>query len=362
MNLYSKLIPLGWDVFFEQQLENLNEGIQVGRVISQERELYRVAFGEDEISWAQLSGRFRHDHEMSSGSFPSVGDWVVCKNEEQQDRALIQKVLDRRSCFYRKDPMQGVQVVASNMDVVFIVTSMNRDMNLKRLDRYLSMAWDSGASPVLVLSKMDLAEDAEALIQELENTYVGIPIHGVSVLNPETCEVLKSYLKPGKTVVLMGSSGVGKSTLTNFFLGEEVIKTQSAREDDDRGRHTTTSRFLYQLPEGALLMDTPGMRQLALVDQEDGVEGLFEDIVELGSSCRFRDCAHQGEPGCAIQAALEDGSLQEDRWESYLKLQKEIAFQARKEDKNKFAADKKKWKQISKDLRVRLKQKGRGEI
>ncbi|WII72092.1 ribosome small subunit-dependent GTPase A [Bdellovibrio sp. 22V] len=362
MNLYSKLIPLGWDAFFEQQLESSTEHWQLGRVIGQERDLYRVAFAEDDVVWAQLSGRFRHDNELSAGAFPAVGDWVACKNEENQDRALIQKVLERRSCFYRKDPQEGVQVVAANMDVVFIVTSMNRDMNLKRLDRYLSMAWDSGASPVLVLSKMDLAEDPAAFIQELEETYIGVPIHGVSVLEPDTCEVLKNYLRPGKTVVLMGSSGVGKSTLTNFFLGENTIKTQNAREDDDRGRHTTTSRFLYQLREGALLMDTPGMRQLALVDQEEGLHDLFEDIIAIGSTCRFRDCAHQGEPGCSIRAALEDGSLPEDRWESYLKLQKEVAYQEARGDRQKQAEDRKKWKKISKDLRVRIKQKGRGEI
>lgn len=361
MNLYSNLIPLGWDVFFEQQLEQ-NENLQIARVIGQERDLYHIVFGDDQIFWAQISGRFRHNHEQDSGAFPAVGDWVVCKQEEHQDRALIQRVLGRRSCFYRKDPGQGVQVVAANMDVVFIVTSMNRDMNLKRLDRYLSMAWDSGASPVLVLSKMDLAEDAAALIQELEETYVGVPVHGVSVFDPVTCEVLKTYLKPGKTVVLMGSSGVGKSTLTNFFLGEDMIKTQSAREDDDRGRHTTTSRSLYRLPGGALLMDTPGMRQLSLVDQEEGLHGLFDDIVSLGESCRFRDCQHQSEPGCAIRAALEDGTLQEDRWESYLKLQRELSHQDRKGNPQKLAEDRKKWKQISKDLRVRIKRKGRGEI
>lgn len=360
MNLYSNLIPLGWDVFFEQQLDLTNENLKVGRVIGQERDLYRVAFAEEDSSWAQLSGRFRHDHEQSSGSYPAVGDWVVCKNEEHQDRALIQNVLGRRSCFYRKDPGEGVQVVAANMDVVFIVTSMNRDMNLKRLDRYLSMAWDSGALPVLVLSKMDLAGDAESLLQELADTYVGVPIHGVSVFEPSTCEVLKTYLKPGKTVVLMGSSGVGKSTLTNFFLGEDIIKTQNTREDDDRGRHTTTSRSLYRLPEGALLMDTPGMRQLALVDQEEGVQGLFEDIVALANSCRFNDCAHQSEPGCAIREALESGDLQEDRWESYLKLQREVSHQERKNDPQKFVEERKRWKQISKDLRARVKQKGRG--
>lgn len=363
MNSYANLLSWGWNVFFEQQLEFLNtDDLLIARVIGQERDLYRLTFGDEHLSWAQVSGRFRHDNELDAGTFPAVGDWVLCKMEAQQERAMIQKVFERQACFSRRDPDKrgGPQVVAANVDVVFIVTSMNSDLNLKRLDRYLSLAWNSGASPVIVLSKRDLAEDPESFIQQVEETYIGVPVHGVSVFDPATCEVLKTYLQPGKTAVLLGSSGVGKSTLTNFFLGEEIAETQGIREEDERGRHTTTSRSLYRLPEGALLMDTPGMRQLALLDEEEGVEGLFDDILNLASTCRFKDCSHQSEPGCAIQAALEDGTLPEERWESFLKLQREVEYQERRVDKQKQSAERKKWKKRSQDLYERLKEKGRG--
>ncbi|KYG60619.1 GTPase [Bdellovibrio bacteriovorus] len=362
MNSYSHLNSWGWDLFFELQIENKEDELKLARVIGQERDLYRVTFGESTSLLAQVSGRFRHDFAHAPGAFPAVGDWVLCRMEEHQDKALIQKVLDRRTCFYRRDPGQGVQVVAANVDVVFIVTSLNRDLNVNRLDRYLSIAWDSGASPVIVLSKADLVEDAESILHDLENTYIGVPIYAVSVFEPQTCEGLRKYLKPGKTAVLMGSSGVGKSTLTNFFLGEEVLKTQSAREDDDRGRHTTTSRALFRLKEGAVLMDTPGMRQLGLHDQEEGVQELFSDILSLSAQCKFRDCAHNQEPGCAIQNALSNGDLDPDRWESYLKLQKEASYQERRLDPAKMAEEKKRWKKIHLDAKVHMARKSRGEI
>ncbi|KHD87399.1 MAG: hypothetical protein OM95_14505 [Bdellovibrio sp. ArHS] len=362
MNSYSNLQSWGWDLFFELQVTNKDEGLKVARVINQERDLYRLSWGDDRTSFAQVSGRFRHDFESSPGAFPSVGDWVLCQMDGDQDKAVIHRVLDRRTCFYRRDPGHGVQVIASNVDVIFVVTSLNRDLNAKRLDRYLSLAWDSGASPVIVLSKSDLVEDPEAITQDLENTYIGVPIHAVSVLEPQTCDILRQYLRPGKTVALMGSSGVGKSTLTNFFLGEETLQTQSARADDDRGRHTTTSRSLFRLHDGAVLMDTPGMRQLGLVDQEEGVQELFSDIVALAEACRFRDCAHDQEPGCAIQKALSHGDLDPDRWDSYLKLQKEVSYQERRSDPAKMAEERKRWKKIHLNAKAHMARKGRGEI
>lgn len=359
MNLNWQHSQWGWQLFFEQQLQESDQALSVARVLGQERDLYKLILSDDSVISAQVSGRFRHEHEGSWGAFPAVGDWVLCSGEAHQERALIHKVLDRRTSFYRKDPAKGVQVVATNIDTVFVVTSMNRDLNFKRLDRYLSMVWDSGASPVVVLSKQDLVENPEEVLQELAERYPGVPVHGVSVLGASTCEVLKTYLQPGKTVVLLGSSGVGKSTLTNFFMGNEVAATQNVREDDDRGRHTTTSRSLYRLAEGALLMDTPGMRQLALVDQEDGVQELFDDIIQLQQSCKFRDCSHHSEPGCAVQAALDEGVIEADRWDSFLKLQREVSYQDRREDKQKMAEEKKKWKKVTQNMRARMKDKGR---
>lgn len=361
MNFYSDLSVWGWNLFFSQQID-ISEAGTVARVIGQERDLYRLSSPQDTVLWARLSGRFRHEAEGMEGAFPAVGDWVVCRYEPQQDKALIERVLTRQSCFYRKDPQQGLQVVAANMDTVFIVTSLNRDLNERRLDRYISMVWDSGAQPVLVLTKKDLCANSDERVSEMQALYAGVPVHAVSVLEPESCVALREYLQPGKTVVLLGSSGVGKSTLTNFFLGDFEAKTQAIRDDNDRGRHTTTSRSLYLLPEGALLMDTPGMRQLALVDQEEGLEELFSDILELTSQCRFSDCSHGNEPGCAVQKALEEESLAVERWASYCKLQKEVAYLERREDPRLQAEERRKWKKRSQDLRVRLVRKGRGEI
>lgn len=360
MNLKWQHSQWGWQLFFEQQLQESDQALTAARVLGQERDLYKLILSDDSVIGAQVAGRFRHEHEGSWGAFPAVGDWVLCSTEAQQERALIHKVLDRRSSFYRKDPGKGVQVVATNIDTVFVVTSMNRDLNFKRLDRYLSMVWDSGAEPVVVLSKQDLVENPQDVLQELAQRYPGVPVHGVSVLEANSCAVLRTYLRPGKTVVLLGSSGVGKSTLTNFFMGNEVAATQAVREDDDRGRHTTTSRSLYRLSEGALLMDTPGMRQLALVDQEDGVQELFEDIIQWQQECRFRDCSHNTEPGCAILAALEEGALESDRWDSFLKLQREVSYQDRRESKHKMVEEKKKWKKVTQNIRARMKHEGRG--
>ncbi|MFS4458475.1 ribosome small subunit-dependent GTPase A [Bdellovibrio sp. HCB2-146] len=365
MNTNSNLSRWGWDLFFATQLElekEKNNWIPA-RVIGQEKGLYRLATDVKQECWAQLAGKFRHEQEHLRGMFPAVGDWVLCQAGDEQDRALIHKVLDRRSCFYRKDPgADRPQVVAANIDVIFIVTSLNQDLNRKRLDRYISIAYDSGASPILILSKKDLVANAEEILSELEEAYIGVPMEAVSVFEEETCKRLLTYLPPGKTGVLLGSSGVGKSTLTNFFLGEHLIATQGVREDDDRGRHTTTSRSLYRLQNGALLMDTPGMRELALFDQEEGVGELFEDIVHWTESCRFSDCRHETEPGCAIQEALQSGALEEERWLSYLKLQKEIKHQERRSDHRLYAEDKKRWKKITMDMRVRVKRKERGEI
>ncbi len=264
----------------------------------------------------------------------------------------------RRTCFYRG----GDQVVASNIDTVFIVSSANSEMSLNRLDRYLAIAWDSGATPVIVLSKIDLCQNPEKMISEIEDRHIGVAICPITMADLQSLEKLRSYLQPATTVVLLGSSGVGKSTLTNALLGNEVADTGGIREDDEKGRHTTTSRQLYRLPEGALLIDTPGMRSLALGNHEEGLQQQFAEITELISHCRFRDCQHRTEPGCAILAALDEDQLDPAQWESYQKLQREVFYQSMKEDHVLLEQERQKWKQRSKDLRARVKQKSRGEI
>jgi len=332
----------------------------IARIINQEKGLYRIQVSDSESLWAQLSGKRKHVIQNAL-EYPGVGDWVSYTHSLGDERAIIHEVLERKTCFYRGGSKDD-QIVAANIDVVFIVSSANSEMNLNRLDRYMTIAWDSGAKPVIVLSKTDLCENLVEVIAEISDRHIGVDICPVTMSDLETLSTLQPYLQPGQTVVLLGSSGVGKSTLTNALLGHEVADTGGIREDDDRGRHTTTSRQLYRLPSGALLMDTPGMRSLAMGAHEDGLEMQFAEITAIAEQCRFSDCQHQSEPDCAIRAALENDEIDPDQWQSYLKLQKEVYHQKLKEDRRLLEQERNKWKKITKDVRARLKLKARGEI
>jgi ribosome biogenesis GTPase len=268
---------------------------------------------------------------------------------------MICETLKRRSSFSRTAASsdknkelhnQHEQLVAANFDYVFIMQSLNSNFNINRIERYLSLAWQSGGVPVIILTKSDLVSNAQDFIDEVESVAIGVDIYAISCVTKEGLDDIKRYFSKGKTIVFLGSSGVGKSTLVNTLYGEEVMKTSEIRDEDSKGRHTTTSRNLIMLPNGAMIIDTPGMRELGMWNAEEGIEKTFEDISNLAKMCRFSDCTHTNEPGCKIQEAIENGSLSRDRFEQYIKLQKESLYNT---DSEQYLKDKKeKFKQIAK--------------
>ena len=311
------------------------------------RERYEVRVDSQEF-FARLKTS-RYYSERADQAFPTVGDEVILEYNGSGDSQIVE-TLERRSVFSRKDPDVGMgeQIVAANFDYVFILMSLNLDFNLKRLERYLAVSWQSGAAPVVILTKADLAEDIEDKMEKIREVALGVNVHSISAINGEGLSELDQYLEPGKTVVFLGSSGVGKSTLTNYLLGEEVMETKEIREDDAKGHHTTTYRQMFVLQNGARIIDTPGMRELGVWIVEEGMEKTYADIHELSLRCRFSDCTHNGEPGCAVEEALAEGSLTLTRWKNYLKIQKESKFQAAKESRSKAKEIKNSGKNMSK--------------
>lgn len=327
----------------------------VGRITLQEKGMYRLRTGEGEWN-ALVSGRFQFDARFAS-DFPAVGDYVLFSHADP-DTVIIHQLLPRKSLFVRKAAGKAAseQPVAANIDTVFLCMSLNNDFNLRRMERYLSVAWESGASPVVLLTKADLCEDAAAKRAEVEAIAVGVPILTVSSMATDGYGQVLPYLAPGKTVAFVGSSGVGKSTLINRLLGEDRLATDGLR-NDDRGHHTTTHRELLVLPGGAMVIDTPGMRELGLWDAACGIGQTFAEIEELSSRCRFRNCSHTTEPGCAIRQALRSGALDSDRWQSYQKLSSEQAYDADREGY--LAVKEKKFKGIAKYNKTRRKESER---
>ena len=292
-------------------------------MLTQSREIYRVLTATGEIL-ARVSGKFSYSAEIMT-DYPVVGDFVLLA-EAESEQGVIQKVLPRSSLFVRAaaGTAKDIQAVAANVDTCFITMSLNQDFNLRRIERYLTIAWDSGAVPVVVLTKSDLSDDISQKQAEVESVALGVDILVTSAKEGDGLEALQPYLKPQKTVAFLGSSGVGKSTLINAILGEARIKTSGIREDDDKGKHTTTTRNLIYLDNGCAVIDTPGMREVGVESGDVGHS--FADIEALAASCRFSNCAHESEPGCAVKGAIEAGELEANRLENYKKLQNEMSY------------------------------------
>ena len=340
---------LGWGPLLETAFAPFRaEGWEPARVTIQHSRLYTVQTDAGE-TLAEVSGRFRHEAAEPS-DFPVTGDWVAIHPPAGEGTATIHAVLPRRSGFIRKAPGDAArgQLVAANVDTVFLVMGLDGDYNPRRLERYLSLAWESGADPVVLLTKPDLCPEAPERKRALEG--LGAPVHVVSPKYGHGLDALTSYLSPGRTVALLGSSGVGKSTLVNSLLGEDRFETREVREKDDRGRHTTVRRELVVLPGGGLVIDTPGLRELGLWESAE-LEAVFTDVRAVAAGCRFSDCRHEGEPDCAVNRAVAEGVLDHARLESYHKLQREMRNLKVRHDPRARLGQKRKWKSIHKAAR-----------
>ncbi|HWR42986.1 ribosome small subunit-dependent GTPase A [Sporomusa sp.] len=345
------LQSLGWDDFFAAQLPiHAGSGCTVGRVAAEYKHIYRV-YAEGGEYLASITGKLRHLAD-SREDFPAVGDWVTLSIADDRN-AVIQGILTRRSKFSRKVAGKATeeQIVAANIDTVFLVNALNQDFNLRRIERYLTLAWDSGAAPVIILNKADLCSEVPDKVREVEAIAFGVPVLTVSCATGDGLGSLNNYIEAGKTIALLGSSGAGKSTIANRILGTDMQKTGEIRQGDGEGRHTTTHRELILIPGGGLLIDTPGMRELQLWGSEEGLADAFEDIYALAAQCRFSDCSHAGEPGCAVAAALGDDTLSQSRYDSFAKLQRELAYLSRKENFQEFLAEKNRWKKIHNQMK-----------
>ena len=312
-----------------------DKGLKPGRIVGDFGSKYRVLTELGEI-WAELAGKLRHVL-ASSGDYPAIGDWIALTLLDAGDHAIIHSVLPRHSVISRHAAGNVVteQIIAANVDTLFLVSALNDDYNVRRMERYLIMAWNSGAVPVILLTKADLCNDAELKIAEMERAAPGVAVHAVSALEDSGREALLPYIGIGQTVALTGSSGCGKSTLVNWLCGKPVQKTQEVREGDSRGRHTTTHRELFVMPAGGIIVDTPGMRELQLWNDEGGLDLAFGDVILLASRCRFSDCRHEQEEGCAVLEAVRSGELEEKRMLNYRKTQRELVYQSVKEEKAK---------------------------
>jgi ribosome biogenesis GTPase len=354
------LTTFGWSEFFETNFKSFaGQGFTCGRVALEHKNLFRVYTQYGEV-FAEISGKLRHEA-MSRRDLPAVGDWVVIRARPEGGRVMIHAVLPRRTSFARKiaGSRTEEQIVGANVDTVFLLTSLNQDFSLRRIERYLIIGWESGANPIIILSKSDLCDRVAESIDEVQAVARDVPIHAISVVTGSGLQDVAQYFKRGQTVALIGSSGVGKSTLINHLAGVDRLKVQTVRDWDDRGRHTTTHRELVLLPAGGLVLDTPGMRELQLFEGDQSLELVFDDIEALAARCFFSNCRHQDDPRCVVREALVAGTIDSGRYQSYEKLQKELNYVARKRDKLSEMLERKKWKKLSRlaTERARLKRR-----
>lgn len=337
INLYD----IGLSEKHTQEAEMYGANLFISRVSAQHKNIYKVITEKKEIQ-AEVSGKLSY---LASDSmdYPVVGDWVlVDRIDENEGNAIIHHILTRKGYFERKAAGTGYarQIVASNVDIVFICMSLNNDYNLRRIERYLSIAWDSGSIPVIVLTKSDLCDDINTKLIDIKSVAIGVDVVVTSSLSADSYDDIFKYMQKGKTIAFIGSSGVGKSTLINKIIGKEVLYTKEIRENDDKGKHATTHRQLLILPSGGVVIDTPGMREIQIASAD--LSKSFADIEELAENCYFKDCKHEFEPKCAIKKAIDDGALSVKRFENYKKLQQEILFSKRKSTMTPAQAEKQK--------------------
>jgi len=362
------LAGLGWDAGWEAAFAPYAaQGQHPARVLAAHRDLWIVALPSGDRE-AVVSGRLRHDA-LGPGDLPAAGDWVAVSGAGTGDAdtwtTVIGAVLPRRTAFRRSageerlaGNLSAEQVLAANVDVALLVAGLDGDFNLRRLERYLAVAWSGGTTPVILLNKADMAADLDGFRVAAEAVAPGVEVRAMSALTGDGVAALAAdHLPPGRTAVVLGSSGVGKSTLVNALLGTERQRTGGVRADDARGRHTTTTRELVRLPGGAILIDTPGIRSLGVAGAAAGMDSTFADITELAAGCRFRDCRHEQEPGCEVRAALADGRLSRERHASHRKLEREAAHAARKGDRLAQEAERRKWRTISASVSQHMQRK-----